>query len=222
MILTRAITFAFAATVVTASTITPAHATAAPPPRANATTTTQALLNQLTVTPETNRGYKRTYFKHWITTNKCTTRNQVLKDESLVPATANSRCTVTAGKWVSRYDNVTITNPRQLDIDHMVPLAEAWGSGANKWSAERRKQYANDLGYAGSLIAVTAHTNREKSDDDVAEWVPPNAAYKCTYLQTWIAVKYRWNLNVDRTERDVAQKLVVSCKNPRIVIPPKA
>jgi hypothetical protein len=64
------------------------------------------------------------------------------------------------------YDGVTTTNPSKFDIDHVVPLGEAWVSGARKWTTAKRTTYANDLGYAWSLDAVTAHSNRSKGDRD--------------------------------------------------------
>jgi hypothetical protein len=76
-------------------------------------------------------------------------------------------CALTGGEWLSYYDGKTVTDPSRLDIDHMVPLAEAWDSGAAEWTAERREAYANDLGAEHSLVAVTAKSNRSKGDKDL-------------------------------------------------------
>lgn len=92
-------------------------------------------------------------------------------------------------------------NPSTFDIDHLVPLAEAWGSGANAWSAEQRTAFANDLGFRPSLIAVSASSNRSKGDRDPAEWMPPAANEHCRYLRTWVAVKTRWRLAIDVAEK---------------------
>lgn len=40
-------------------------------------------------------------------------------------------------------------NSSTFDIDHMVPLAEAWDSDAYKWSQARRDRYSNDRVHAG-------------------------------------------------------------------------
>lgn len=191
-------------------------------PEARAATKTSAtvLLSRLSVKSEQNSGYSRELFKLWTTKNGCTTRNQVLKDESLVPVKVTSRCAVVSGKWRSPYDNVVVTNPRGLDIDHVVPLQEAWGSGASKWNSDRRKNYANDLGYSASLIAVTAHSNRSKGDDDIAEWQPENVKYLCTYATNWVSVKYRWKLAVDGREKTALQKIFKKCGNPTVTVPP--
>jgi hypothetical protein len=115
-----------------------------------------------------------------------------------------------------------VRDPSQLDVDHMVPLAEAWGSGARRWTTEVREAFANDLGYAGSLIAVTASSNRSKGDQDPAEWLPPRTAYRCTYVSEWIAVKWRWRLTIDKTEQASLRVLANACGNPRITLPARA
>ncbi len=48
-------------------------------------------------------------------------------------------------------------------------------AGAPGWTAARREAYANDLGQASSLVAVTARSKRTKADQDPAEWLPPSA-----------------------------------------------
>ena len=87
-------------------------------------------------------------------------------------------------------------------VSLMVPLAEAWDSGASTWDAARRERYANDLGDDRSLVAVSAASNRSKSDQDPATWMPPNIAAHCRYLSEWVATKIRWGLTIDSAERD--------------------
>ena len=182
------------------------------------------VLKGLSVKVENRQGYDRDLFRHWIDADRdgCSTRNEVLIQESKRRVTVASGCRVTQGRWVSAFDRATTRDPSSLDIDHLVPLAEAWDSGARQWNAATREAFANDLGYAGSLIAVSASSNRSKSDQDPAEWLPPNAAFRCAYVTTWIAVKYRWSLSVDRIERRALQRAVKSCGNPRIALPVKA
>ncbi|GGT58806.1 hypothetical protein GCM10010271_72750 [Streptomyces kurssanovii] len=101
-------------------------------------------------------------------------------------------CSITGGKWLSYYDGQRVTLASALDIEHMVPLAEAWDSGASGWSAAQREAYANDQGAATSLVAVTARTNRSKADQDPAEWLPPASDRYCRYIGEWIGTKLRW------------------------------
>lgn len=149
-------------------------------------------------------GYKRSYFKHWIDQDHDgkNTRAEVLIAESLVSVHFTSTGkTVSTGKWLSLYDGETWTRASDVDVDHVVALGEAWRSGAWKWSASRRQAYANDLGVAWTLRAVTDNVNQEKSDDDPANWLPPLESANCVYLIEWVAVKIRWKLTVDAEER---------------------
>jgi hypothetical protein len=92
-----------------------------------------------------------------------------------------------------------------------VALAEAWDSGARDWSDQRREEFANDLSFSGSLVAVSAESNRSKSDKDPAEWLPPDASFHCQYFSLWIEVKTRWDLSVDDQELSALQELDARC-----------
>ncbi|MDT0382507.1 HNH endonuclease family protein [Streptomyces sp. DSM 42041] len=164
---------------------------------------------------ETRTGYKRTLFRHWTDADKdsCSTRNEVLLGEAFIAPEQGARCKLTGGQWYSPYDDVYVAAPGGLDIDHMVPLAEAWDSGAGMWSAKEREAYANDLGDERALIAVTARSNRSKADQDPATWLPPHQAYRCEYLTDWVAVKTRWQLTVDGAERQALTEGLAGCPN---------
>ncbi|MFE9833206.1 HNH endonuclease family protein [Streptomyces halstedii] len=152
---------------------------------------------------ERRDGYKRDSFRHWIDEDGdgCNTRAEVLIDEATIKPDQSDRCTLSGGSWLSYYDEIEVTDPRKLDIDHVVPLAEAWDSGAYDWSAERRQAYANDLGSDRSLVAVTARSNRSKGDKDPAQWLPPAESAHCTYAADWTATKLRWKLSADEEEK---------------------
>jgi hypothetical protein len=195
-----------------------------PPAASAATITARTLLSRMTVNPESGgSSYDRTLFEHWTDANgDCqSTRHEVLIAESLVrPSYSSTGCTVTVGKWYSSYDGATLTRPSDVDIDHLVALAEAWGSGASRWSSSRRTAFANDLAFWPSLIAVTDNVNQAKSAKDPAEWLPPRAAARCTYAIQWIQVKYRWRLSVDATERHRLSSLLSGSCGSRIVVLP--
>ncbi|CAL9674121.1 hypothetical protein SUDANB176_07636 (plasmid) [Streptomyces sp. enrichment culture] len=87
---------------------------------------------------------------------------------------------------VNKANQIWVTSASGLDIDHMVPLAESWDSGASAWTAQRREAYANDQGADASLVAVTARSNRSKADQDPAEWLPPAAGVHCRYVAEWL------------------------------------
>ena len=142
------------------------------PAPAQAATFSGSLAQAVAAVPtaaEANTGYDRTLFRHWVDANgDCqNARAEVLisEAESDTPLTytTSGRCTVSTGRWFSYYDRVSWTLASDVDIDHMVPLAEAWGSGASGWTAARREAYANDLGDYRTLVGVTDNVNQSKS-----------------------------------------------------------
>ena len=166
---------------------------------------------QLVVAADHTTGYSRALFKHWIDADKdgCDTRAEVLIEEAVTKPKVGSKCALTGGKWLSAYDGVEVTSATKLDVDHMVPLAEAWRSGAWKWSSSQRQAYANDLSDSRALIAVTLSTNRSKGDKDPALWMP--SIDQCTYTQNWIAIKTKYSLTVDAKEATKLNSLINSC-----------
>jgi hypothetical protein len=177
------------------------------------------LLLLVTVAPEVRTGYTRNKFYEWTDDDGdgCNTRKEVLIAQAVSPPSIGSGCALSGGRWVSPYDGKVIEDATQLDIDHVVPLAEAWDSGASAWSFNRRKAYANDLGVAFALIAVSEATDRSKGDQDPADWVPPRAAFLCEYLADWLGVKARWGLAVDPRERDAIRALTSCTATPVLV-----
>jgi hypothetical protein len=135
----------------------------------------------------------------------------VLARSSSVKVTyAAGGCTVSAGSWWSSYDGTRHLVAGELDIDHLVPLEEAWTSGAASWDHATRVAYANDL-RPGHLVAVSASLNRSKGARDVAEWRPPAPAASCQYAVDWIQVKARCRLTVDTAERRALEDLLGTC-----------
>ncbi|MFJ8098717.1 HNH endonuclease family protein [Streptomyces griseofuscus] len=183
--------------------------------------TVRELVESLPVAEEHREGYRRSAFKHWVDADKdsCNTRQEVLKQEAVQAPAQGSRCKLTGGQWWSYYDDTPVDGPSGLDIDHMVPLAEAWDSGAYGWTAKRRELYANDLAYPRSLVAVTARTNRSKADQDVAQWMPPAEDARCQYLTDWVTVKTRWALSVDAIEQRALQQLAEACPDTTLDVP---
>lgn len=163
------------------------------------------------VAEDKTTGYNRSAFKHWIDTDKngCNSRAEVLIEEAVVKPKIGAKCKLTGGKWFSAYDGKTITNASLLDVDHMVPLAEAWRSGAWKWTTAQRQAYANDLDNSEALIAVTLSTNRSKGDKDPALWMP--SIDQCTYIQNWISIKSKYSLTADTKEAEKLNLVFATC-----------
>lgn len=169
----------------------------------------QSELNALTVkTESTMTGYSRDLFPHWSSQGSgCDTRQVVLKRDA---DSYVGSCPVTSGSWYSYYDGLTFTNPSDLDIDHVVPLAEAWRSGASSWTTTTRQAFANDLN-GPQLIAVSASSNRSKGDQDPSTWKPTRAGASCAYSKMWINTKSRWGLSLQSSEKTALQTMLNTC-----------
>lgn len=186
----------------------PAASAALPTPISGATA--RSHLATLTVAPEDRTGYDRDLFPHWSTVSgACNTRETVLKRDGSNVVT-DASCAATSGSWYSPYDGATWTAASDLDIDHLVPLAEAWDSGADSWTTSRRQAFANDL-TRPQLLAVTDDVNQAKGDKDPAEWMPSRTTYRCTYVRAWVQVKYYYGLSVDSAEKSALQNHLAAC-----------
>lgn len=166
------------------------------------------LLNMLTVAAENRTGYSRDLFKHWDDEDgdRCNTRCEVLAAEQR-----------SNGTWYSHWDGATTTDPSTFDIDHVVPLAEAWDSGARTWDAARRDSFAD---WETNLIAVSASSNRSKGDKDVAEWKPTNTRSHCLYAEVVVTTKYVWSLSVDNAEKQALRSMLTGCTAGSSTVPP--
>ena len=188
-------------------------ATSAPPPTATAPTG----LPQLTIreVPSELPEYDRDDWRHWVDEDRdCQdARQEVLIEESRIEVTFTDerQCTVLMGEWLDPYTGDTLTVARRLDIDHMVPLANAFRSGAWEWDADRRRAFANDLTYPNHLIAVSASANRSKADRGPEEWRPPDEGYWCQYATDWITIKADWGLSATEEEWDALVEMTATC-----------
>lgn len=155
-------------------------------------------------------GYRRQEWPHWLDTDGdgCDARNQALRGASRVPASVASRCKVTGGSWVSDYDGFTADDPGAFDVDHVVPLENAYLSGGASWSTDRRAAYANDQ---AGLWVVSASSNRSKGARSPDQWRPPERASWCTYARRWVAIKVQWDLTATSAERDALGQMLDTC-----------
>lgn len=149
-------------------------------------------------------GYQRSAWPHWVDADHdCQdTRQEVLIRDAKEYVLSPDGCTVVSGVWLDPYTNTTFTNPKELDVDHLVPLKNAYKSGGNTWDRETRKQYANYLANNYHLIAVSASENRKKGEKGPEGYMPPNEGIRCLYVQLWALVKDEWKLSVTAIEFD--------------------
>ena len=95
----------------------------------------------------------------------------------------------------------------------MVPLANAWRSGASSaaWSTADREEYAND---PEVLLSADDAANQIKGDKGPEAWRPPNRDYWCEYTRRWIWIKSDWDLNVSANEKTAR----IGCTQPFSVV----
>lgn len=155
-------------------------------------------------------GYSRDKFPHWVTiSGTCNTRETVLKSNGMNVVT-DAACSAVSGSWYSPYDGATWTAASDVDIDHVVPLANAWRTGAATWTTATRRQFANDLS-TPQLLTVTDNVNQAKGDQSPATWKPPLTGYWCRYATAWIQVKYRYTLTVTPAEKTALTSMLDRC-----------
>lgn len=166
-------------------------------------------------------GYAREQFGDgWGDIGECDTRNYILRrDLTQITWRTSPRCTVATGILKDPYTAKTINFVRgvatsiEVQIDHVVALSDAWQKGAQKLSFTSRVQFAND---PLNLLAVDGPTNSSKSDSDAASWLPPNKAYRCTYVARQVAVKRKYQLWVTSAERDAIARVLKACPGQKL------
>ena len=192
-------------------TVTFAGIASAEPPGIPSAATARSELASIRVAADGSMtGYSRDKFPHWITiSGACNTRETVLKRDGTSVVT-DSSCAATSGRWFSPYDGATWTQASDVDIDHIVPLAAAWRTGASSWTTAKRQQFANDLSDP-QLIAVTDNVNQAKGDQTPATWKPPLTSYWCTYAKMWTHTKSRFALTINTAEKSALTDMLNRC-----------
>jgi hypothetical protein len=172
----------------------------------------------LTIAPSTHEAtYDREQFGStgWIDADgDCQdTRAEVLIQESAIPVTFTTTrgCTVADGQWTDPWSGMVSASARALDVDHTVPLANAWRSGAWAWTVAQRVAYANDLVDAPHLDAILLGENRSKGDQGPEGWRPPSRDAWCAYAQAWTQIKAKWQLTATAAEWDAVLELARAC-----------
>lgn len=197
--------------LVAAATLTLTGPATATPPGIPSESTARTWLSTIRVAPlGTSDGYSRDLFPHWWTvTGTCNTREMVLQRDG-TNVVVDSSCAAISGSWYSPYDGATWRAASDVDIDHVVPLSNAWRTGARSWTTAKREAFANDR-YHPQLIAVTDNVNQAKGDQSPDQWKPPLTSYWCTYAKMWVASKYEWGLWVTSTERSALYGMLDRC-----------
>ena len=174
-------------------------------------------LKKLEVSPPGSMvGYDREDFPHWsdaqefgwdVSDSSCDVREAALirDGEDVV---VGEGCDVESGRWLDPYTKRTHTDPLDIDIDHLVPLANAYRSGASEWDEAERERYAND---PDNLLSVEDNANQEKGDKGPEVWKPPNPAIWCFYARRWIGVKSGYALTINPQEKAALREILATC-----------
>ena len=175
-------------------------------------------LGKLEVSPPGSMsGYDREDFPHWsdaqefgwdVSDSACDVREAALirDGEDVV---VGEGCDVEGGRWLDPYTKRTYTDPLDIDIDHLVPLANAYRSGASGWDEAERERYAND---PGNLLSVEDNANQEKGDKGPEAWKPANRGIWCQYARRWIGVKSAYALTVNPQEKAALREMLTTCE----------
>jgi hypothetical protein len=144
--------------------------------------------------------------------NGCDTRNDILRRDLV--ATRVVDCVVLSGVLPDPYSGQRIAFTRgpvtslDVQIDHVVALANAWQTGARFWLPATREAFANDR---RNLLAVRGDLNLQKRDGDAATWLPPRKAFRCTYVALQIQTKAKYRLWVTPAEKAAMQRVLAGC-----------
>jgi hypothetical protein len=162
-------------------------------------------------------GYQRTedFGAAWLDVdrNGCDTRNDILARD-LTGTVRQGSCRVLSGTLADPYTGRSIAFVRGertsalVQIDHVVPLQNAWVTGAQQLSAEERIRLAND---PLNLLAVDGAANQRKSAGDAATWLPANTAFRCAYVARQVSVKAAYRLWVTPPEHDAIARILSAC-----------
>jgi hypothetical protein len=147
----------------------------------------------------------------------CLTPNDVLVRDAVTPPRQRAGCRLTGGVW---RDSLRGGRAGDQVVATLVPVTEAWRSGAWSWPAKKLRVFANDLGYQAALVVSSQATLQDRADEDPATWLPAKPGLSCRYLSRWVAVKQRWGLTVDPAERRAIRTGLAACGWPRVARPP--
>lgn len=163
---------------------------------------------------------RKLHFGRWIndpTDDTCmNTRAKVLVRDSEEDVTYRNerKCVVENGKWLDLYTNQELFSSREIQIDHMVPLKNAYMAGAWRWDFKTRCLYANYMGYHNHLIPASVHENTSKGDRAPDRYLPPDLSYRCQYIKDWLTIKLIWNLNMTTEEAQAIYDVVTNSNCP--------
>ena len=156
---------------------------------------------------------RNSHFGGWLRDNRdgncLNTRGKVLvRDSSSNVTFTPNGCTVETGNWDDPYTARLHTSAKDIQIDHVVALKNAYMTGAHEWDFKKRCLYANFLGNSFHLLSVNGKENLKKSDSSPSDYVPPNKDFICEFVKDWLNIKLIWSLRETPKEQNAIMSIV--------------
>lgn len=165
-------------------------------------------LDTIPVKKSKDSDYSRSDWKHWVGGKCDNTREQVLKESGKNVKLDSNNCKVVSGEWVGPYNGKTITSPKKIDIDHVIPLNYANRNGGDTWDTKKKQQFANDKRF---LLATSAAENRSKSDSGPSDYLPPNKEFTCEYSTLFVEGAHEYGLSLPKEDSETLRKELKKC-----------
>lgn len=160
---------------------------------------------------ETTKKYDRHEWKHWIDVDKdCqNTRQEILITRSEISVGLNKRgCSVKTGQWKDYYYPQTFTKSSDIDVDHLIPLKNAFETGGGEWGRKEKETFAND---PENLVLTSKKYNRSKGAKGIDAWLPVDQEYACKYIKDWVKIKQKYQLHLTAAEKNTLVTIKEKC-----------
>lgn len=142
--------------------------------------------------------------------NDCQSTRQellILTSQSEVRYTNPRNCVVRTGLWLDEYTGEQYTVASQLDVDHVIPLMYAHIHGGDRWTPDKKLQFAND---PMNMLLVGRDEIRRKRDRGPNRYLP-REEFQCEYVRLWEAIADKYNLQIDIGDRGAISRILEDC-----------
>jgi hypothetical protein len=147
----------------------------------------------------------------------CTTRQKILHRDLQNVVLRSNGCSVESGVLFDPYSGVTIhhtagaktaSGANVVQIDHVVPVYQAWMTGARTWTQQKRERFNQD---PANLRATSAAMNEAKGGQRADQWMPPRKSAHCEYVGIQTAVKEEYGLWMPQAEHEFIARILAGC-----------
>ncbi|MBN7820841.1 HNH endonuclease family protein [Bowmanella yangjiangensis] len=171
-----------------------------------------ASVSQTKANEDDGQDYDRNDWPHWVDSDgDCqNTRAEALIAASQIEVNFDDgeTCRVLLGTWLDPFSGEVLSSAGDIDVDHIVPLKWANAHGGASWHRDMKRQFANDM---DNLLVVSNSLNRAKGAQGPDQWLPPNQAYQCEYIQRFDRMVQKYQLVYQASEQAFIQAQLASC-----------